>query len=407
MRPRLVLAATLACALVAASCGGDDDSAAPNSRPPVTDRDTTTTGASATSTTGETVTPSIAAAKIRLTRIVGGLQNPVAMAVRSGDPGALYIAEQHVGRVVRVVDGRVADEVLDLRDQVSQGNEQGLLGITFSRDGKLLYIDYTDTGGDTHVQEFVMDGNVADRSTRRDVLVVDQPFSNHNGGEVIFGPDNLLYIGLGDGGAAGDPQGNAQNLSQLLGKILRIDPRAKGNAPYTVPSSNPFVDDENARPEIWMYGLRNPWRFSFDRETGDQWIGDVGQGRWEEIDFAGPGVKGTNWGWDRREGAHEYEGSAPPNAADPIAETSHDDGNCAIVGGYVYRGSAIPTLRGIYLYSDNCNGALMGIVQRDGKLVEQAPLGVDAGNPSSFGEDANGELYVLSLGGAVLRIDPA
>jgi hypothetical protein len=155
-----------------------------------------------------------------------------------------------------------------------------------------------------------------------------------------------------------------------------------------------------------MYGLRNPWRFSFDRATGDQWIGDVGQNMWEEIDYARAGVKGTNWGWDRREGMHPYEGTAPRNAVDPLLETSHDDGNCAIVGGYVYRGSKIPSLRGIYTYSDNCNGAVMGVVQRDGRLVQQGRLGITAPGTSSFGEDANGELYVLSLSGQVFRIDP-
>jgi glucose/arabinose dehydrogenase len=409
MRIRSVLCAAVALVLVAGACSGDDDNAAPNRRPPVTDRDTTTGDASTTTTTtGPAATPRIGAARIKLTRVVGGLDRPVAMAIRAGDLGAIYVAEQHVGRVVRAVDGHVTgDPVLDLGGRVSQGNEQGLLGITFSRDGKLLYVDYTDTAGDSHIQEFAMRGNVADTSTRREVLTVDQPYPNHNGGEITFGPDNLLYIGFGDGGSAGDPQGNAQNRNVLLGKILRIDPRPQGNAPYTVPTSNPFVNDENARPEIWMYGLRNPWRFSFDRATGDEWIGDVGQGMWEEVDYAPAGTKGTNWGWDRREGAHPYAGSPPPNAVDPIAETSHDDGNCAIVGGDVYRGRAIPALRGIYLYSDNCNGALMGIVQRNGRLVQQAPLGVEAQNPSAFAEDANGELYVVSLAGAVLRIDAA
>jgi glucose/arabinose dehydrogenase len=407
MRLHSVLCATVALALVAGACGGDDDdNSSSNSRPPVTDRETTTTSSSATTTSGTSTTPDIGAAKIMLTRVAGGLQLPVAMAVRAGDADALYIAEQHVGRVVRIVDGAVAgDPVLDLGGRVSQGNEQGLLGITFSRDGRLLYVDYTDNAGDSHIQEFAMNGNAVDMATRRDVLTVDQPYPNHNGGEVIFGPDNMLYIGFGDGGSAGDPQGNAQNLNQLLGKILRIDPRQKGNAPYTVPTSNPFVNDENARPEIWMYGLRNPWRFSFDRATGDQWIGDVGQGMWEEIDYARAGAKGTNWGWDRREGAHSFEGSPPANAVDPIAEASHDDGNCAIVGGYVYRGQAISALRGIYLYSDNCNGTIMGVVQRNGKLVQQESLGIEAPNPSSFGEDANGELYVLSLAGEVLRVD--
>jgi glucose/arabinose dehydrogenase len=402
-----MVCAAVAFTLVAAACSGDDDSASPNSRPPVTDRETSTSATNAPTTSTATAEPNISAVSVTLTEVASGLENPVAMAVRTGDRGAIYIAEQHAGRVVRIVGGRaVGGPVLDLGGQVTQGNEQGLLGIAFSRDGKFLYVDYTDTAGDSHIQEFAMNGNTVDMSTRRNVLTVDQPYPNHNGGEVMFGPDNMLYIGFGDGGSAGDPNGNAQNLGQLLGKILRIDPRAKGTASYTVPTSNPFAHRQGARPEIWMYGLRNPWRFSFDAATGDQWIGDVGQGMWEEVDFARAGVKGTNWGWDRREGMHPYEGTAPPNAVEPIVETSHDDGNCAIVGGYVYRGTKIPALRGVYTYSDNCNGAVMGVVERSGKALQQGRLGISQDGTSSFGEDASGELYVLSLSGQVFRIDP-
>jgi glucose/arabinose dehydrogenase len=238
-------------------------------------------------------------------------------------------------------------------------------------------------------------------------MTVDQPYSNHNGGNLVFGPDNLLYIGLGDGGSAGDPSGNAQNLNVLLGKMLRINPRPSGNAQYSVPSTNPFVNRAGARPEVWMYGLRNPWRYSFDRATGDMWIGDVGQNAWEEVDYAKAGRGGINWGWDRREATHPFEGTAPPGAVDPIFETSHTDGYCSVIGGYVYRGSAIPNLRGAYLFSDNCKGDLLALTQRNGKLVSEGPLHVAAAAPTSFGEDANGELYVLSLGGPIYRIDPA
>jgi glucose/arabinose dehydrogenase len=251
-----------------------------------------------------------------------------------------------------------------------------------------------------------MNGDVADASKRRDVLTVDQPYPNHNGGQVIFGPDGMLYIGLGDGGSAGDPRGNAQNTGVLLGKILRINPKASGGSAYTVPSNNPFVSDANARPEIWMYGLRNPWRFTFDRADGDLWIADVGQGTWEEIDYSPAGESGTNWGWDRREGAHPFEGDAPANAVDPLFEVNHSDGYCAIIGGYVYRGTKIPALRGAYVWSDSCKSDVQALV-RDGTKADNRNLGVSTSSIVSFGEDRDGELYAVSLAGSIFRLDPA
>ena len=205
------------------------------------------------------------------------------MAVRSGDT-ALYVAEK-TGKVVAVRDG-IVDPVpmLDLSEEVSLGGEQGLLGLAFSPDGRDVYVNFTDTNGDTHITGYAMRGGQADTATRRDLLVVDQPYSNHNGGNLVFGPDGYLYIGLGDGGSGGDPQGNGQSLSTLLGKMLRIDPTPFGDRPYRIPTDNPFVGHVAARPEIWAYGLRNPWRYSFDRLTGDLWIGDVGQSAWEEVD---------------------------------------------------------------------------------------------------------------------------
>jgi glucose/arabinose dehydrogenase len=333
---------------------------------------------------------------------------PVAFATREGDD-AFYVNEQHAGRVRRIVDGTVEEQpVVDINGEVSTGTEQGLLGLTFSPDGSLLYINYTDSNGDTQIQEFEMDGNVADESTRRTVLTIDQPFANHNGGNVIFGPDDMLYIGMGDGGSAGDPQDNAENRNALLGKLLRINPRARGNAAYTVPGDNPFVDVADARPEVWMYGLRNPWRYSFDRATGDLWIADVGQNAWEEVDFAPAGENGQNWGWDTREGAHDYEPPVPAGVVEPIFETSHQDGNCSITGGFVYRGEKIPDLQGAYLFTDICNGDIIGLAQRDGRLVDDRSLGISATQVSTFGQDQRGELYVLSLdAGTLSRIDPA
>ena len=209
------------------------------------------------------------------------------------------------------------------------------------------------------------------------------------------------YVALGDGGSGGDPQENAQNTASLLGKILRIDPNG---APYAIPSDNPFVATPGARPEIWMYGLRNPWRFSFDRATGDVWIADVGQDAWEEVDFVSAAeASGVNWGWDEREATHEFEGPIPEGARDPIAERPLGD-YCALIGGFVYRGSAIASLNGAYLFSDNCRGRIEGIAQQGGALFAQQDLGVEVASPTTFGEGPDGELYVVSREGTVYRL---
>jgi glucose/arabinose dehydrogenase len=299
--------------------------------------------------------------------------------------------------------------LLDLSSQVSLGAEQGLLGLAFSPDGRFLYVNFTDTKGDTHVTVFAMHRGRADPATRRDVLFVRQPFSNHNGGNLVFGPDGYLYIGLGDGGGGGDPQGNGQSLSTLLGKILRISPHPTGGRPYTVPASNPFVHRAGARPEIWAYGLRNPWRFSFDRATGDLWIGDVGQSSWEEVDVQrASSTGGENYGWNAMEGMHAYGGaSPPPGAVPPVFEYPHTGGRCAVTGGYVYRGSAIPALVGAYVFGDFCAGRLEALRMRGGRIVDHWSLGPTVPNLSSFGEDGSGELYAMSLSGGVYRLAPA
>jgi glucose/arabinose dehydrogenase len=337
---------------------------------------------------------------------VATLEQPLAMAIRRGDP-ALYVA-QKTGAVVRIVDGRVDPaRVLDLGGEVSLGSEQGLLGLAFSPDGRFLYVNYTDTNGDTHVTEFAMGGDRADPSTRRDILSVDQPYVNHNGGNLVFGPDGYLYVGLGDGGSGGDPHGNGQSLSTLLGKMLRIDPRPSAGRSYSVPPTNPFVGRADARPEIWAYGLRNPWRYSFDRLTGDLWIGDVGQGAWEEVDVQPVDSDGgENYGWALMEGDHPYEGGDPPDGVvRPVFEYSHDEGGCTITGGYVYRGRAIPDLYGAYVFGDYCVGRLEAI-RLEGGRVEHHELGPVVQGLSSFGEDARGELYVMSLDGDVSKIVP-
>ncbi|MGQ0519672.1 MAG: PQQ-dependent sugar dehydrogenase, partial [Actinomycetota bacterium] len=337
---------------------------------------------------------------------VADLTGALAMAVRAGDD-ALYVAEQ--GGMVRAVrDGRVdAPPVLDLTAATRATGEQGLLGLAFSPDGSRLYVDYTDLRGDTRVVEYAFAGGRADPASRRVLLAVDQPFANHNGGHLAFGPDGMLYIGLGDGGSGGDPFGNAQSLKTVLGKILRIDPRPDGDRPYTVPPDNPFVGRSGARPEIWAYGLRNPWRFSFDRATGALWIGDVGQNSREEVDTSGPGsTGGENYGWDHFEGTAEFSGGTPDDYVAPVFDYPTGDGNCSVTGGYVYRGGRMPALQGRYVFGDFCKGDVLALVPGDG-APRSVSLGLQVDGLSSFGEDAAGELYALSLGDGLLRLEPA
>jgi glucose/arabinose dehydrogenase len=403
-RAALAAALTIAVAMGTACSGDDDDQQQSSATSSSASSTTTVAPNSRSSTTAGNETPDLAAVRIRLTSYASDLDSPVAFATRNGDD-RFYVAEQS-GHVRIVDDGRVVDRgVLDV--DVSHGEEQGLLGLTFSPDGTKLYVDYTDPRGNTNVDEYTMNGDVADVSTKRRLLNIPDPYPNHNGGQLTFGPDNMLYITLGDGGSAGDPQNRAQDLGQLFGKIMRIDPAPSVAAPYTIPSDNPFVGQEGARPEVWMYGLRNPWRFSFDRQTHDVWIGDVGQNAWEEIDYAPvAGATGSNWGWSLREGTHEFKGAPPAGAREPIFELSHADRNCSVTGGYVYRGRKIPALRGVYVFADFCAAALTGLVQRDGVLGDHALLGPRGGQITSFGEDSAGELYVLMRGGSIYRIDP-
>lgn len=360
---------------------------------------------------GATTSPSAPEPRLDRVRIelveVATLEQPLAMAVRPGDP-ALYVAEKT--GAVRAIRGGAADAtpVLDLSGEVSLGSEQGLLGLAFSPNGRHLYVNLTDVNGDTRVYGFRMRGSRADPSSRREVLAVDQPYANHNGGHLTFGPDGYLYVGLGDGGSGGDPHGNGQSLGTVLGKMLRIDPRPSGGDPYVIPEDNPFVDRAGARPEIWAFGLRNPWRYSFDRESGDLWIADVGQSAWEEVNRQPAGSSGgENYGWDRLEGRHPYEGERPPDAIGPVFEYPHDEGGCTVVGGFVYRGSAIPDLVGSYVFADYCLGALEAIRVEGGRVAAHRELGPIVSAVSSFGEDARGELYAMSLRGGVYRLAPA
>lgn len=370
------------------------------------------------STTGPAVTapttsaPPTTVATLPLDRIslrlvpvadVGGVS---AFATRAGDP-ALYVAEQR-GVVRRLVDGNVDDvPVLDLSRDVLSGGERGLLGLAFSPDGTHLYVHFTNRDGDTRLVELAMNANTADPATRRQLLAVEQPYPNHNGGQVAFGPDGLLYLGLGDGGAAGDPRDNAQNLGSLLGKILRIDPRPNGGAPYTVPADNPFVDHAGARPEVYVFGLRNPWRFSFDTD-GALWIGDVGQNAWEEIDWLPAArIAGANMGWSAYEGRARYKTrSEPADAVPPVAVYPNPRDGCSVIGGGVYRGAAIPALTGAYLYTDYCAGSLRGLrIAGDGSVVEEVSWSdAVAEAPTTLGRDPGGEWYVGTERGEVLRV---
>jgi glucose/arabinose dehydrogenase len=426
---RRVLAAVLGMALVAAACGSSGSGGAAGSTEPVGEGTSpaagTTTGAAPTPTTGAGTASTGAASsgsnpasggqdldtvRIKLTRIAE-LDQPLVLTTRPGDPD-LYVAEQ--GGVVWALHGSEKRKALDISKLTRSSGEQGLLGLAFAPDGRHVYVSYTDRKpGNSHIDEYAVgtDGSI-DPSTRRQVLEQDQPFPNHNGGNIVFGPDGDLYIGFGDGGSEGDPQRNGQKTNTWLSKLLRIDPRPANGKPYSVPADNPFVGNSSVLPEIWSNGLRNPWRFSFDSATGDLWIGDVGQNTIEEIDFvpksAGAG-RGINFGWSAYEGSARYnDDQQAPGSWMPFYEYHHGDAGCSVTGGYRYRGKAIPALHGAYLFSDYCAGGVNALgVTAGGKLTGFKRLDDDPPTVSSFGIDQTGELYVLSLAGGVYRIDPA
>ncbi|MGI8477635.1 MAG: PQQ-dependent sugar dehydrogenase [Thermomicrobiales bacterium] len=350
---------------------------------------------------------------VGLTKVVDGLSKPVQM-VDSGDgSGRSFVVEQ--GGAVRVfAKGALAAEpFLDIGARVTSGSEQGLLSIALHPDfaaNGVFFIDYTDLAGNTQIERWALAKDAPDRAdpaSATTVLSVDQPFPNHNGGLLLFGPDGKLYIGLGDGGSGGDPNGNGQNPGTLLGSILRIDVDAAADGkPHGIPADNSFVGDAKACPEVWAYGLRNPWRFSFDRATGDLLIGDVGQGQYEEVDLNPAGKGGLDFGWNIMEGSHCYKAESCDESGlrKPIVDYSHDDGGCSVTGGYVYRAAAIPALQGVYLYADYCSGLLWGIGKdADGHRRASDPVKTDL-SVSSFAEDGDGGLYVIDLKGAIYAI---
>jgi uncharacterized protein (TIGR03437 family) len=356
-------------------------------------------------------TLSCAAQEIRTVQVISGLTAPTDIQNAADGSGRLFIVQQN--GIIRIYrnGALLATPFLDIRSKTRANGEQGLLGLAFPPNfaaKQRFYVDYTDLNGNTVIGMYrvTSDPNVADPVSETVILTVQQPFSNHNGGQVRFGPDGYLYIGMGDGGSAGDPFNNGQSLGTLLGKLLRIDVESDpGHA--LIPPDNPFVNTPGARGEIWAYGIRNPWRFSFDRATSDLWIADVGQDAYEEVDFQparDPG--GENYGWNRMEGLHCYQkGCNQEGLTLPVLEYSHAAGNCSITGGFVYRGRGSPGERGVYFYGDYCTGIIWGAEHQGTTFVQRQLLSPGFGI-TTFGEDEAGELYVANAkNGAIYRID--
>jgi glucose/arabinose dehydrogenase len=343
----------------------------------------------------------------RLAKVAGNLGDALFVTAAPGQPERLYVVGQG-GRIRILERGRLRGTFLNLSSRVTAGGEQGLLGLAFhpgyARNGR-FFVYYTDRSGDNRVVEYRRaSATRGNPGSARPLLAMDDPYSNHNGGHLAFGPDGHLYIATGDGGSGGDPEDNGQSPDSLLGKLLRIDVDSSGGGrPYGVPSDNPYASG-GGRPEIYSYGLRNPWRFSFDRERGDLWIGDVGQGAIEEIDFRRRGAGlGVNFGWNAFEGRSRFSGGGPVRGSapvGPVAQYDHGKG-CSVTGGYVYRGTKVPALRGRYAYADYCTGRLWTMragPSPGGVREDTARLGVKLANVTSFGEGLGGEVYVIANG---------
>jgi glucose/arabinose dehydrogenase len=388
-----------------AGCGGDDGTApspTPTAAPPA-----------ASCAAGEPVSGIPA---LRARRVASGFASPLDLQAAPGDAERLYVVEQG-GRVEVVRNNDVQSApFLDISDRTRGGGERGLLGLAFHpafESNRRFFVNYTRPNGATQIAEFrASSADRADPGTERLLLFVPQPFSNHNGGSLAFGNDGFLYVALGDGGSGGDPLGSGQDLGVLLGKILRVD--VDSAAPYAVPADNPFVSTAGAEPEIWAYGLRNPYRMSFDRTTGDLYIGDVGQSRREEIDvgLASRGG-GENYGWNVTEGSlcfNPGSGCRTVGITPPVLEYGHEEG-CSVTGGVLYAGCRMPELVGTYFYGDFCTGFVRSFRLADGAVAEQrdwtADLGGNIGRIASFGTDALGEVYVVDYDGEVYRLEPA
>lgn len=346
---------------------------------------------------------------ILLEQVVDGLQSPVFLTAPANDP-RLFVVEQP-GRIRIVQNGSLLPTpFLDIASRVSAGGERGLLSVAFHPDyaaNGTFFVNFTDTRGDTRIERFRVsaDPTRADPASAELVLTVAQPFSNHNGGLVAFGPDGKLYIGMGDGGGGGDPEETGQDPMRLLGKMLRID--VDGARPYAIPADNPYAGRTDGQREIWATGLRNPWRFSWDRTANLLFVADVGQNRLEEINAVPAGQGGLNYGWDEMEGSDCFEpatGCSRTGKVLPVSEYTHSDG-CSVTGGYVYRGQDVAALRGHYFYADFCEGWIRSFRVANGAATDARSWELEnVGNITSFGEDARGELYVISQSGAVHKI---
>lgn len=364
-----------------------------------------------------TTPPTIQSTDLQLTSI-GTFDRPDLVTAPPGDPSRIFVVEQ--AGVIRVIDDGVLRPTpfLDISDQVQEANETGLLGLAFAPDyaeSGLFYVYFNrhEGNGNVYLEEFhrsTYDPDQADPYSGRVVLEIVKPWENHNGGMIQFGPDGYLYVAVGDGdsGVLNPPGAFAQTLDDLLGNILRIDPRAEGDQPYTVPDSNPFVGVEGARPEIWSYGLRNPWRFWVDQATGDLYIGDVGEGTREEIDYEPAGKGGFNFGWPCFEGTVVFDPTAScVNPVAPVYDYNHNTDLCAVIGGVVLHDPRLPGLDGAFLYSDLCGGEVTALRLKDGAVVSNDDLKLNVPGVDSFGMDALGRAYVVSVNGPVYRIDPA
>ena len=355
---------------------------------------------------------------LTLKKVADGLDKPVGLETAPGDPERLYVVEQDgLLRVIQNGKARAAP-FLNISKKISRSHqEQGLLGLAFHpqfRSNRRFYVNYTDLNGDTVVSQWLGSPEAADPKSEKVILFQKQPFANHNGGQTSFGPDGYLYIAFGDGGDAGDPQNNGQNLGTLLGKILRID--VDSGTPYGIPKDNPFIKTRGARPEIWAWGLRNPWRFSFDTLTGRLYIADVGQDKREEIDVEE--LKqggGKNYGWNLYEGDLPFNirGQKVPPTVPPVLNYGHQEGKCSVTGGYVYRGRDIPALDGRYFYGDFCSGDIWSFYYKNGQAAQARNWTEEISPPgtrlsiSSFGRDLQGEIYVLDYtGGAIYKLQP-
>ena len=395
--------------LLLTGCGADESATLP--------APTASTGTVATNTAVSTLVAGTATAVSTISIfpvVVEGLDQPLYL-THAGD-GRLFVVEKP-GTVRIVQDGRLlAEPFLDIRDRVNaSSSERGLLSVAFHphymQNGR-FFVNYTNRTGDTVVSAFQVtsDPDRADSASESILLTIPQPYPNHNGGQLQFGPDGYLYIGMGDGGSGGDPQGNGQNPATLLGALLRLDVDQTANgAPYAIPADNPFAGSGSQRPEIWAFGLRNPWRFSFDRATHDLLLADVGQNQWEEVNFVPAGSPGgINFGWNVLEGTHCYTGSTCDQTGlfPPVYDYRHENGRCSVTGGYVYRGSQFPALTGNYFFGDYCSGEIWRAMPgENGRWTANLVLATRS-SIASFGEDAQGELYVVDINSGIYQIRP-